>query len=69
MVRWACRAGTRDFLSAFAALGGPLQDIFSRRTLFHFLCPHPSASKLGRQPRWVGCLVLCAFSNPSTAAA
>ncbi len=28
-VRWACRAGTRDFCSALAALVVPVQNIFS----------------------------------------
>jgi hypothetical protein len=27
-VPWACRAGTRDFCSAWTALGGPVQNIF-----------------------------------------
>jgi hypothetical protein len=27
LVRWACRAGTRDFCSALAALVGPVQNI------------------------------------------
>jgi hypothetical protein len=29
LVRWACRAGTRDFYSALAALVGPVQNILS----------------------------------------
>jgi hypothetical protein len=28
LVRWACRAGTRDFCSALAALFGPVQNVF-----------------------------------------
>ncbi len=28
MVRWACRAGTRDFCPALAALVGPVQNMF-----------------------------------------
>jgi hypothetical protein len=28
LVLWACRAGTRDFCSALAALVGPVQDFF-----------------------------------------
>ncbi len=28
LVLWACRAGTRDFCSALAALVGPVQNIF-----------------------------------------
>jgi hypothetical protein len=37
LVRWACRAGKKDFYSALAALVGPVQ-----RTLFHFIIPLPS---------------------------
>jgi hypothetical protein len=29
LVRWACRASTRDFFPALAALVGPVQNIFS----------------------------------------
>ncbi len=29
LVRWACRAGTRYFCSALAALVGPVQNVFS----------------------------------------
>ena len=42
LVRWACRASTRDFYPALAALVGPVQKIFfsSLQTiLFHFICP------------------------------
>jgi hypothetical protein len=28
LILWACRAGTRDFCSALAALVGPVQNIF-----------------------------------------
>jgi hypothetical protein len=46
LVRWACRAGTRDFCSALAALVGSVQNIFSHpRMLFHFLCLHRQANK------------------------
>jgi hypothetical protein len=44
LVRWACRASTRDFHSALAFLVGPVQNSF---TLFKFLCPHSSASWAG----------------------
>ncbi len=45
LVRWACRAGTRDFCPALAALVGPVKNIFfPHRTLFPFLCPHRPAS-------------------------
>jgi hypothetical protein len=40
LVRWACRAGARDFCSALAAPVGTVQNIyFPHRTLFQFLCP------------------------------
>jgi hypothetical protein len=29
LVRWACRAGTRDFCPALAALVSPIQNIFT----------------------------------------
>ncbi len=29
LVRWACRAGTRDFYSALVSLAGTVQNIFS----------------------------------------
>jgi hypothetical protein len=48
LVRWACRAGTRDFCSALAAIAGPDPNIFfPRRTLFQFLCPNRPASWAG----------------------
>jgi hypothetical protein len=58
LVRWACRAGTRDFCSALAALVGLVQKIC-------FLAVHnfnafvPSPSKMDRQPCWVTCLLVC----------
>jgi hypothetical protein len=30
LIRWACRAGTRDFCPALAALVGPVQNTFFR---------------------------------------
>ncbi len=36
---WACRASTRDFCSAWAALVGRKKKISSHRTLFQFLYP------------------------------
>jgi hypothetical protein len=44
LVRWACDAGTRDFCPAFAALAGPIQNIFPHRTLFQFIRPNRPAS-------------------------
>jgi hypothetical protein len=46
LVRWACRAGTRDFCTALAALDGQGQKIL-HRTLFQFLHPHRPASRSG----------------------
>ncbi len=43
---WACRAGTRDFCSALAALIGPVQNIFSSLYV-QFICPHRLASWAG----------------------
>jgi hypothetical protein len=41
LVRWARRAGTRDFRPALAALVSPIQNIiFPHHTLFHFSSPH-----------------------------
>ncbi len=54
----ACRAGTRDLSLALPALVGQLQNIFSSPcTISTYLSPSPS--KLGRQPCWVACLLLC----------
>ncbi len=44
LVRWACRAGTRDFFSALSALVSSMQNIFfPHHTLFKFLCSHRPA--------------------------
>ncbi len=58
LVCWACRAGTRDFCSAWAALVGPVQNIFFL-TVHYFNCWSPSPSKLGRQPCWVAWNLEC----------
>jgi hypothetical protein len=42
--RWACRAGTRDFCSALAALVGEVQISFSSLDTISILCPHRPAS-------------------------
>jgi hypothetical protein len=40
LVRWACRAGTRDFCSALAALIGLVQHIFFLNVhFFNFFVP------------------------------
>jgi hypothetical protein len=66
LICWACRAGTRDFGPALAALVGPLQNIiFPRRTLIQFINPHRPAS-------WAGCRAgspvsysMCLWKGPS----
>ncbi len=45
--RWACRAGTRKFCPALAALVGPIQNIF-------FLTVHSSIHCPYRQASWAG---------------
>jgi hypothetical protein len=58
LVRWAHRAGTRDFGPALAALVGPGQNIFSSPyTISFYLSPSPS--KLGRHLCLVAFLFLC----------
>jgi hypothetical protein len=57
VVRWASRAGTRDFCSALAALVGQVQNIYFLTV--HFPIPlSPSPSNLGMQPCWVACLLV-----------
>jgi hypothetical protein len=48
LVRWACRAGTRDFAPALAALIDPVQNIFFL-TIYYFtlFIPHSPASWAG----------------------
>jgi hypothetical protein len=38
-VRWACRAGTRDFCSSLAALVGPVQNIFFPNLHYNLFVP------------------------------
>jgi hypothetical protein len=38
LVRWACRAGTRDFYPALAALVRPVQNIFFLTVHFSTIC-------------------------------
>jgi hypothetical protein len=48
LVRWACRAGTRDFCSALDALVGPVKNIFFLTMhYFNLFCPHRPASWAG----------------------
>jgi hypothetical protein len=46
---WACRAGTRDFCSALAALVGPVQNIFSLTVRYTLSIPFPH-----RPASWAG---------------
>jgi hypothetical protein len=46
LVRWDCRAGTRDYCSALATLVGPVQNIFSSSYTFSILLS-PSAQQAG----------------------
>ncbi len=60
LVRWACRAGTREFCSALAVLVGPVQNIIFFTVHYSISIPFsPLPSKLGRQPCWVACLFVC----------
>jgi hypothetical protein len=49
LVPWTRHAGKIDFCSVLAALGGPVQIFFPRRTLFQCLCPHRPANWVGRR--------------------
>jgi hypothetical protein len=65
MVRWACRAGTRDFCPALTDLVGPEKiTFFPHHSLFQFFFPHCPCSKLGRQPCCVACLLVCVSAWP-----
>ncbi len=57
-VRWACRAGTTDYCTALAALVCPVQNICFL-TVDFFNAFVRIAGKLGRQPCWVACLLVC----------
>jgi hypothetical protein len=63
--RWACRVGTRDFLSALAAQVGPVQNIiFPHCTAYTISIPlSPSPSKPGRQLCWVARLLVYCVSG------
>ncbi len=61
LVRWACRAITRDLCSALASLVSQIQNIF-----FPHFYISPSPSNLGRQPVWfTGVLVYVSDFNSS----
>jgi hypothetical protein len=53
LVRWT--GLTRYFCPALSALVGPVQNIF----LSPYTISSLSSSKLGRQPCWVACLLVC----------
>ncbi len=56
MIHWACLAGTRDFSSTVPWLLLAQYKIFFHRPTLPL---SPSPSKLGRQPCWVACLLVC----------
>jgi hypothetical protein len=47
LIRWACRASTRDFCSALAAIVGPVQNIFFL-TEQYFNCFVPVTQQAGQ---------------------
>jgi hypothetical protein len=51
LVRWARHAGTIDFCPALTAVVSPVQKLFPRRTLFHFISPHRQACWAGSRAR------------------
>jgi hypothetical protein len=59
LVRWALRAGTRDFCPALAALVGPVQNICFSTLYTISINLSPSPSKLDRQSCRIGCLFIC----------
>ncbi len=58
LVRWAYRAGIRNFCSALPFLVGPVQNIFFL-TVHSTIPLSPSPSNLGRQSCWVACFLVC----------
>jgi hypothetical protein len=48
LVRWACRAGTRDFCSALATLVGPVQNFFFFLIILYFNSFVPIAQQAGQ---------------------
>jgi hypothetical protein len=57
--RWVCRAGTRDFLFCLGCSCRPSTKYFFSSSYIISIPLSPSASKLGRQPCWVACLLVC----------
>ncbi len=58
LVRWAFRAGTRDFCSALAAQVGQ-EKIFFFLTIHYFHSFAPIAKPACRLPGWVAYLLVC----------
>ncbi len=58
LVCWACRASTRDFFSALAALVAQCKIFFSSPYIISIPLSL-STSELGRQTCWVVCLLVC----------
>jgi hypothetical protein len=63
LVIWACRAHTRHFCSAFAALVGPEQNIFSSLHYFNAFVPiaHPARQAAVLDSLW---LSICLWAYP-----
>jgi hypothetical protein len=64
LVRWACRAGTRDFCFALAALVGLVQKFVYLTVHYFSSFLSPSPSKLGRQSCWATCHSVCVSGCP-----
>jgi hypothetical protein len=60
LVRWACRAGTRDVGPALAALVGSVKNIFFL-TVHYFNSFFLITQQAGQQPCWVACLLVCSL--------
>ncbi len=48
LVRWACRAGTREFCSALAALVGPVQNVIFLTVHYSISIPLSIAQEVGQ---------------------
>jgi hypothetical protein len=59
LARWPCPAGTGGFCSSLAALVSPVQKYFFPSLYTFSTLLSPSLSKLGSQPCWVACLLVC----------
>ncbi len=63
LVPRAYHAGTRDFCSPWLLKSAQYKYFFPNRILVQFLLS-PSPSKLGRQPCWVACPLVCVLPVP-----